>query len=306
MMNTAWVDASWHNVRQRSGKLDIERLEEQCAWAADRQMRVMAGPLISLQPHALQEWFYVADEFESIVEAACEYAEEIVKRLRGRVHLWYVASGFNSSNDLGLTEEQLIVLSLHILEAVRRGDSMTPVIFGVDMPFGEYLGKDEDSISPLHFADALLRSDLGLNGFALELNYGIWPNGTPWHDAIDLSNLLDLWSSLGIPLVLSLSGELNKHQGVVDGRYDPICNWKLPLPPSRPEELHGLVRQTYGSQMFETLALALAKPSVHGLFWNQPDMMTPPNYPGAGLIGANGNASDLLSGLTNLRRRHLN
>ena len=28
MMNTAWIDASWHNVRQKSGKLDIERLEE--------------------------------------------------------------------------------------------------------------------------------------------------------------------------------------------------------------------------------------------------------------------------------------
>ncbi len=306
MMNTAWIDASWHNVRQKSGKLDIERLEEQCSWAADHQMRVMAGPLISLQPHALQEWFYVAEDFEAIVSAACDYVEEIVKRLRGRVQLWYVASGFNSSNDLELSEEQIIILSLNILEAVRRSDSMTPIVFGVDMPFGEYLGQNDSAISPIHFADALLRSDLGLNGFAIELNYGVWPNGTPWHDAIDLSNLLDLWSSLGIPMILSVSGELTKHQGAVDGRYSPIANWKLPSPPARAEELHGLVRQSYGSQMFETLALALAKPIVHGVFWNQPDSLTSPNYPGAGLIDAKGNASDLLSGLTNLRKRHLN
>jgi hypothetical protein len=306
MMNTVWIDASWHHVRQKSGKLDFERLEEQCNWAADRQLRTMAGPLVSLQPHALQEWFYVAEDFDSIVEAACDYAEAVVKQLRGRVHLWYVASGFNSLNDLELTEEQIIVLSVNILEAIRSSDSMTPVVFGIDMPFGEYLGREESAISPIHFADALLRSDLGLNGFALELNYGVWPHGTPWHDAIDLSNLLDLWSTLGIPMILSLSGELTKSNGQPQGKYNPIGNWKLPAPPSRPEELHGLVRQTYGSQMFETIALALAKPSVHGLFWNQPDVLTPPSYPSASLIDTNGNPTDLVSGLTNLRRRHLN
>ncbi len=305
VLNTAWIDASWHNVRLKSGRLDIERLEEQCGWCSDQQMRVLAGPLVSLQPHAIQEWFFVMDHFEAIVDAACEYAEEIVKRLRGRVNLWYVASGFNTPNELNLNEEQTMLLAVNLLQAVRNADPMTPVVFGIDMPYGEYLGQDEKAISPLHFADALIRSDIGLNGLVLEMNHGVWPHGTPLHDSIDFSNLLDLWSTLGLPLVLSMSGEVFPAPKQSLSRYGAISDWRLPTPPSNTEAMQGLVRQSSCSQIFESLTLAISKPCVHGVFWNQPDPETSPFYPASSLVDAKGNVSDLMTGMANLRKRHL-
>ena len=304
MMNVAWVDAAWHNVRSKSGKLDVGRLEEQCNWAVDSQLRVFAGPLVSLRPDAMQEWFFLMDDFTAIVEAACSYAEEVVKRLRGRVDLWYACTGFNAVNSLNLSEEQVMTLAVSVLETVRRSDETVPVVFGVDMPFGEYLGRHADAISPLHFADAVLRSDLGLSGVVLDVTFGSWPHGTPMVDAIELSNLLDWWASaLQVPLVLSVSGDIAEEPPSSDG--EAIAGWKLPVPPLPHGAIQGLVRQSNCSQMYEMLSLALAKPAVRGVFWSQPDAATSPGNAAAALVRPGGEASNLLTGLTNLRRRNL-
>ncbi len=321
MMNTGWVDASWHVIRQSSGRLNLQQIDDQIEWCANASLRVIAGPLVSLQPHAIQDWFFVMDDFQAIVDEACQYAEQVVSRFRGRVNLWNLASGFNSLNELKLNEDQIMLLAVSLLETVRKADPMTPIVFGIDMPFGEYLGVDESGISPLHFADALIRADLGLNGLLLEINYGVWPAGTPMHDALDLSNLLDLWSTLGLPLVLSMSGETKTRlaekaasklasDAPIDSKlsvskYGSIPSWKSSPPAFDPAALKGLVKQSASSQMFEMVALALSKPSVHGVFWNQPDDRTPPNFPFASLVQPDGTATDLLTGMANLKKRHL-
>src|SRR5262245_66668144 len=63
----------------------------------------------------------------------------------------------------------------------------------------------EVQLSPLHFADTLVRADLGLSGFGLEINLGYVPGGTFPRDLTALCYLVDRWSGFNLPLVLQLT-----------------------------------------------------------------------------------------------------
>ena len=311
MMTTGWVDASWQNVALRSGKKDFARLNAQCDWCRSAGLQVVCGPLINLQPHAIGELFFLLDDFNSVVQAACEYAAKVVRELRGKVDVWFVGHAFNALNDLNLDEDQIMSLTANLLQTVQEIDPTTPCILGIDMPFGEYLGTSERAISPVQFADAIIRSELGVNGLLLEMNFGLWPHGTPMRDTIDFSNLIDLWASLGLPLLISMSGPTTAASidvgdtPLVTSRYNSINQWAMPNQLGSSTAVKGLVRQSSGSQIFENLTLALAKSAVQGIFWNQPDVISSPALPQAGLLDIHNRPTDLLNGLINLRKRHV-
>jgi len=160
---------------------------------------------VNLQPHAVPKWLYLLSDFQSLYDAACAHATQMVERYRGQVHLWSAAAGLNAPNTLGITDEQVLHLAVGVIQAVRRADPKTPVVLTVDAPWAEYLGQKADGISPLHFADALIRADLGLSGLGLELNLNYWPGGSMPRDLVDISDLIDHWSILGLPLLAQVS-----------------------------------------------------------------------------------------------------
>ena len=123
---------------------------------------MIGGPLIDFRTRLMPHWLYLfEDDFESLLKAAVHYVETTVAKFRGKVQLWNCATGLNTPGPLPLNDEQAMRLSIGILQAVRRTDPNTPAIMSFDQPFGEYLSKDRDGISPLQFADAMLRSGLG-------------------------------------------------------------------------------------------------------------------------------------------------
>ncbi len=93
-------------------------------------------------------------------------------------------------------------LSARAVELTRSIDPHVPAIVSFDQPWGEDLGRKEMDFPPLHFADALVRANLGLSGLMLELNVGYTPGGTPLRDPLEVSRHLDYWSVLGVPLYI--------------------------------------------------------------------------------------------------------
>ena len=69
-------------------------------------------------------------------------------------------------------------LAVAVLETMRKLDPDTPAMICFDQPWGEYLRRSEFALSPLHFADALVRAGLQLGGIGLEINLGYYPAGT--------------------------------------------------------------------------------------------------------------------------------
>jgi hypothetical protein len=305
------------NPQDRYGVLD-----QQLAWARDHSLRVFAGPLLNLQPHAIPRWLYLFNDFESLYDATCKHATQVVERYRGQVHLWTAAAGLNTPNTLGLTDEQILHLAVGVIQSVRRADPKTPVIVTIDAPWAEYLGQKSDGISPLHFADALVRADLGLSGLGLELNLNYWPYGSLPRDLIDLSDLIDHWNILGLPLLVQLCTPCTSTPSPrAMSKAGIVSSWQFPEPSgwekrslqdsdtARGKPSPAVIDEPSCCRLplngLEAIQMLLAKTNVHGIIWNQFTDRGEHVYPNAGLIDSQGGRRSLLDGLARLRQLHV-
>ncbi len=297
--NTVGVAPSWHSMDADVDRIGYEVFDEQMKWAKGQGMRIVAGPLISLQQHSIQNWMYMMHDFDALYQSACQFVQRTVERYRGQVSVWNIASGLNSPNELGLSDEQILQLAVGVVQTARRADPRTPVLVTMDMPWGEYLGQKANAISPLHFSDALLRADLGLSGIGLELNLGYSPGGSLPRDLIDISDLIDQWSVLGVPLVVSVAIAVNQaNDQHAYPKYPMVSQWRVPISPT---EGRTPPASTYA---LEVIQMLLAKQNVHGIFWNQQSDRGKHVFANAGLIDSEGCPRPLLEGLSQIRIRH--
>ena len=177
-----------------------------------------------------------------------QYIEEVVRRYKGRVHAWHTSCGLNSSNTLGFSEEQTVRLSVDIVETIRRLDNSTPVIVSFDLPWGDYAANRHSDLSPLQFADALVRAELGINGIGIDLSFGSSAKECTPRDFLELSRMLQQWSSLRLPLVVGVSLPTDAEE--VEGELPAEGCWDT-------------------ASALNLLQVLRSKPSVQALFWNQ-------------------------------------
>jgi hypothetical protein len=276
-----------------------ETFDDQIKWAKEQGMRIIGGPLISLQQHNIQNWMYMLNDFDALYQSACQFVQRTVERYRGQVSIWNVGTGLNSPNELGLSDEQTLQLAVGIVQTARRADPRTPILITMDMPWAEYLGQRANAISPLHFSDALLRADLGLSGIGLEMNLGYSGGGSLPRDLIDVSDLIDQWAVLGVPLVASVTApycltiDANAYP-----KYPMVSTWKFPTSQT------GKQLPSPAYYALEIVQMLLAKQNVHGIFWNQQSDRGKHVFSNAGLIDPNGTPRPLLDGIAQIRSRH--
>jgi hypothetical protein len=195
-----------------------------------------------------------------------------------------------------LDDEQVMRLAVGILQTVRRTDPQTPAIMSFDQPFGEYLAKHRDGISPLHFADALVRSGLGMVGIGLEFRVNYAADSTLPRSAVDLGQMIDRWATLGMPMLVQLS---------VPGGTGVDA---LSLAPTDVLQYDSLVADAAAEQlriagpMIRTL---LAKHIVHGIVWDGWSDAEPHVMSHSGVVDSEGHQRPLLEYLTRLRREFL-
>ena len=197
------MPVSWREVETGEETFSWDISDKQVQWCAAHGLRVCAGPLLPLDSRGIPDWLSLYEEdFDSVSAFATAFIQAAVTRYRGKVDLWVCASRVNTAKILSLTEEEKVRLSARTIELIRGIDPRTPVVVSFDQPWGEYLGRREMDYPPLHFADALVRANLGLSGLMLELNVGYTPGGTPLRDPLEVSRHLDYWSMLGVPLYI--------------------------------------------------------------------------------------------------------
>ena len=329
-INTINISMEMGQLETESKNAALSLIDAQLEWARRNSLRIFGGPLLNLQSHAVPKWLYLLSDFQSMYDAACKHATMMVERYRGQVHLWSAAAGLNAPNTLGITDEQVLHLAVGVIQAVRRSDPKTPVVLTIDAPWAEYLGQKPDGISPLHFADAIIRADLGLSGLGLELNFNYWPGGSMPRDLIDISDLIDHWNILGLPLLAHISAPCNLQvdSGAIS-KSSVVSNWSYPnypwwdqsqmsdsgsieLPTTEkiaPDLTNGNVPISNRDRMpvngLEVIQMLLSKSNVHGIIWNQFSDRSEHIYPNAGLIAASGKRRSLLDGLSRLRQLHV-
>jgi hypothetical protein len=295
--NTGQVPLCWRNVESRQGEYDWTLSDAQIDWCGKNGLKVCSGPLLRLDPGAMPDWLYLWEgDFESIKSLVEKYVEATVKRYVGKVNIWQCASKINVGSTLSLSDEQKLRLAAHTIEVIRSIDERAPVIISFDQPWNEYMAHTSHDMSGLQFADTLVRAQLGLAGVALEMNLSYHPGGSLPRHALDVSRLIDHWSQLSLPLVVSLT----------------IPSSSEPPEQSRPtaaviadEASGGLSCESQRRWVDAVVPALLAKPSVQGIIWNQLRDRHTHGLPHGGLFDGEGQAKPALATLTALRQEHL-
>jgi hypothetical protein len=179
---------------------------------------------------------------------------------------------------------------------VRSLDPRTPTIVSFDQPWAEYVADQEQELTPLHFADTLVRGELGLAGVGLEMNLGCAPDGTLPRDALEISRQIDRWSQLGAPLVAFIT---------IPSRGDEDAAARTPAK-VLPALAGGSVTPDWQRQVVQWLMpLLVARQPVQAVFWNQMRDDVPHDFPHGGLFDAQGRPKPALEAIIELRGKLL-
>jgi len=292
--NIVEIPIAWRAIEADEGSRDWTHTDQQLAWCQKGGLKVAAGPLLRLDDFGIPDWMVLWEgDFENLARVMLDHVRAVVTRYAGRVHLWHVASRVNTSKLLSLEEEQRLYLVAQALEVVRQIDPRTPTIVSFDQPWAEYLGRQDEDLAPIHYADALVRANLGLSGFGIEINLGCQPGGSGRRPSFEIGRLLDQWSVWGLPLMVSLStasGSQDDPKAKSGIRVDPIgldgraspesqCNWAASV-----------------------LPLLLGRNNVQIVLWNQLTDAAPHEFPHAGLFDEHNYPKPVVGLIRDLRK----
>lgn len=295
--NAAVVPIDWGDVELNEGDYQWNRVDTQLNWCRANGLKVIGGPLLRIDKGCIPDWLYLwEDDFDSIRSCLLQYIAAVVGRYHGKVHIWHCAAGMNLDGAINLSEEQKLRLTVNAIETVHNADPRAPVVVSFAQPWAEYMAQQDYDLSPLHFADSLIRADLGVAGVGLEINLGYWPGGTLPREPLEISRMIDIWSQFGLPLLVMLTIPSSP-------AADPTArNAAQPIAGTAPN-LPSLESQRALAE--QLIPLLISKQSVHAVVWNQLTDTGSHDFAHGGLFDGKRTPKPVLEILQAVRRNHL-
>ncbi len=294
--NMVSVPLSWRSIEATEGRRNWKQADAQIEWGKTAGMKIMGGPLLELDDRGVPDWTYLWEgDFDSLIGFMLDHVTTVVKRYRGKVHLWQVVSRMSHGRVLALTEDQRLQIAAQAITKVRELDPSTPLIASFDQPWAEYLATEQLDLAPLHFADALVRADLGLSGLGVEITVGYHPGATPHRSPLAYSRLIDTWGLLELPLMVSLTLPSSSEK-------DPLASPKIQVLSNDADDV---TPATQAAWIERHVPLLLAKSPVQVILWNQLSDATPHHYPHGGVFDAADKPKPALESLRKIRQQLL-
>jgi hypothetical protein len=295
--NMVSLPLTWKQIEAVEGRRSWKDADAQVEWAHSAGLRICAGPLLELDDRGVPDWTYLWEgDFQSLLGFMLDHVRSVVERYRGKVHLWQVAARMTHGHALGLNEEARLQLAAKAINVVRQLDPTTPLVVTFDQPWAEYLASEQLDLAPMHFADALVRADLGLSGLGLEINVGYQPGGSVHRGPLAFSRLIDNWSLLELPLLVTLTLPSSAAE-------DPQASGNVRALSSSENDV---TPETQRDWINEHVPLLLAKNAVQVILWNQLSDATPHHYPHSGVFDAADKPKPALDALRKIRQQYLN
>jgi len=295
--NVVSVPFTWRAIEAVEGRRDWKQTDAQIEWARRVGLRICAGPLLELDDRGLPDWTYLWEgDFDSLLSFMLDHVRAVLERYRGKVHLWQAAARVTHGHALGLSEEARLQIAAKVITTVRELDPSTPLVVTFDQPWAEYLAYERLDLAPLHFADALVRADLGLSGLGLELNIGYRPGGSLPRGPLAFSRLIDTWSLLELPLMVMITLPSSSAD-------DPQASGKTCVLSSRQGEI---TTESQRQWIEDHVPMMLAKAPVQIVLWNQLSDAAPHYYPHGGLFDMADRPKPALDALRKIREKFLN
>lgn len=281
IFNSAQATVSWKLIEPVEGTYNWELPDAQLEFIRENKLLASAGPLLDFAAGGLPEWLSRWDQdLLNLQSFVSDFIETAISRYEGRIRRWEIAAYPNTGGALALNEEKRLRLVARMLEVARQADQDLQMMIRVAQPWGEYQARGQHQLSPLQFVDALLRSGSGLSEVTLEIAAGFQPLGTAPRDLLDLSQLIDSWTSLGVPLnvVMAVPAET--------APLDPLAAEDLEVDSAGKSQFWTPARQAEWIE--RTLPVLLSKQSVVSTSWLHYSDAVPHRFPHAGLISADG------------------
>ncbi|MCI0334245.1 MAG: endo-1,4-beta-xylanase [Planctomycetes bacterium] len=294
--NMVSLPVSWRSTEVVEGRRSWDDVDAQVDWAHSAGLRISAGPILELDDRGVPDWTYLWEgDFDNLLSFMIDHVRAVVERYRGKVHLWQVVSRMTHGHALGLNEETRLQVAAKAITTVRQLDPTTPLVVSFDQPWAEYLATEHLDLAPLHFADALVRADLGLAGIGLEINIGYHPGGSLPRGPLAISRLIDNWSLLELPLLVALTSPSSSAE-------DPQANGKVQVFASDRE---AVTPESQREWIERHVPLILAKNVVQVVLWNQLSDAAPHHYPHGGLFDRADKPKPALEALKKIRQKYL-
>jgi hypothetical protein len=294
--NTAVIGVPWIDIEHKQGDFQWDATDKLIAWAHENSLRICLGPLVQMDKHALPDWLFLDDGYEEVQASVVKFIDAVVNRYRGKVQLWHVTARMNQDGAFAFSEEQRLRLVVDAVDRVKAIDARTPLVVSFNQPWAEYIARNDQELTPINFADTLVRGELGLAGIGMEIHYGYWPGGTMPRDAMDLSRLLDRWSQIGVPLMVFLSAPSSMGADAL-ARHPAH-----PLVDLRAGGVNAAWQQQVVERLFPVL---LAKPPVQAIVWDPWSDAQLHELSCAGLIDASGQPKPSLAACASARKQFL-
>ena len=195
------VQTNWDVLEPEDGTYNWDRMDELVEWAMSEKLSLLGGPLIDLACDCFPEWMQPwKGDIVNLQSFASDFVETVVGRYVGRIRHWEVVCGANCGGSASLTEEQRLNLVIRSVEAARQVDEQIQISLRIMQPWGEYLSDTANRLAPVQFIDTLRRTGVHVSEVNLDLRLGIGSWRSLPRDQLALSQLLDHWSLLQLPV----------------------------------------------------------------------------------------------------------
>lgn len=199
--NAAMISTRWSDLEPEDGSYDWDQLDKIVDWAVDRRLSVIGGPLLDLSVDRFPEWIAPwKTDLVNLDSFTADFVETVVSRYVGRIRHWEVVCGANCGGANNMTEEQRLNLVVRAIEAAQQVDEQIQISLRVVQPWGEYLSSTDNRLPAIQFIDTLRRSGAKVSEVNLELKFGSGQFDSLHRDMLSISQLLDHWSLLQIPI----------------------------------------------------------------------------------------------------------
>ena len=276
----------WKELEPEEGKYNFAETDRWIEWAVRQaKMPVAAGPVIEFTADATPEWFFVwENDYETIREMAYEHVKRIVTRYRRAVWKWTVSSGLHVGDTMPLSLEESIDLTRLCALVARKLHPKAVIVVEIDRPLGEPAGGRPQAVNPELYAELVAQSGIACDAFGVRIDVGSEACAHPTRDLMQLSDALDRYAVFEKPVCVSAVG--------------------APSAPSGPRWRGGWNESTQAEWMRRVVEIALSKPFVTSVAWNQLyDTSRPGQNPSGGLISEDGRPKEVLQAVVDVRKR---
>lgn len=277
----------WNELEVEEGRYNWEPIDRWVSWATSENIPIVLGPLLDFSRRALPKWMYVwQHDYNTCRDLVYEQVEKVVQRYRTAVSIWNIASGLNVNDNFRFTPEQMFDLARMANLIARQARKGARSMLEIAQPFGEHGAHSPNSVPPVTFIERAIQEGIRLDCVGVQLMFGQHDHGRASRDLMQVSDVLDRFSLLETPVVVSAFGVPDRLRDEKGGW------WRTPWTPE--------VQSRWTARVF---AAALSKPFVETLVWNDLYDHRGADLPGGGLVSEEGRSKPVLQRLVSTRKR---